>query len=32
MHWLGWIVVALAFIEGGWLAFDGGRASSSAIT
>ncbi|KAA3607149.1 MAG: hypothetical protein DWQ01_15720 [Planctomycetota bacterium] len=26
MHWLAWIVVALAFIEGGWLAFDGGRA------
>ncbi|RPJ80524.1 MAG: hypothetical protein EHM13_11910 [Acidobacteria bacterium] len=26
MHWLGWIVVALALIEGGWLAFDGGRA------
>ncbi|BBO23554.1 conserved hypothetical protein [Candidatus Nitrosymbiomonas proteolyticus] len=26
MHWLGWIVLALAFIEGGWLAFDGGRA------
>lgn len=26
MHWLGWVVVALALIEGGWLAFDGGRA------
>ena len=26
MHWLGWIVVALAFIEGGWLAFDGSHA------
>ncbi len=26
MHWLGWIVLTLAFIEGGWLAFDGGRA------
>lgn len=26
MHWLGWVVVALAFFEGGWLAFDGGRA------
>jgi len=26
MHWLGWVVVTLAFIEGGWLAFDGGRA------
>jgi len=25
-HWLGWIVLLLAFIEGGWLAFDGGRA------
>ena len=23
MHWLAWVVVALAFIEGGWLAFDG---------
>ncbi len=19
MHWLGWVVLALAFIEGGWL-------------
>ncbi len=26
MHWLGWMVLALAFIEGGWLAFDGSRA------
>ncbi|MEZ6195762.1 MAG: hypothetical protein R3F20_08540 [Planctomycetota bacterium] len=26
MHWLGWIVVALAVLEGGWMAFDGGRA------
>ena len=26
MHWLGWIVVALALLEGGWLAFDGSRA------
>lgn len=26
MHWLRWVVVALALIEGGWLAFDGGRA------
>lgn len=26
MHWLSWIVLLLAFIEGGWLAFDGGRA------
>jgi hypothetical protein len=26
MHWLGWVVLLLAFIEGGWLAFDGGRA------
>jgi len=26
MHWLGWVVVALALIEGGWLAFDGARA------
>ena len=26
MHWLAWVVVALAFVEGGWLAFDGGRA------
>lgn len=26
MHWLGWVVVLLAFIEGGWLAFDGGHA------
>ncbi|MCA9069343.1 MAG: hypothetical protein KDA84_10490 [Planctomycetaceae bacterium] len=26
MHWLGWVVLLLAFVEGGWLAFDGGRA------
>jgi hypothetical protein len=26
MHWLGWIVLSLAFVEGGWMAFDGGRA------
>ena len=26
MHWLGWVVLTLALIEGGWLAFDGGRA------
>ena len=26
MHWLAWVVVALAFVEAGWLAFDGGRA------
>ncbi len=26
MHWVGWIVVAFALVEGGWLAFDGGRA------
>lgn len=26
MHWLGWIVVALAFTVGGWFAFDGGTA------
>ncbi len=26
MHWLGWIVVLFAFIEGGWLAYDGGHA------
>lgn len=26
MHWLGWIVVVLALLEAGWLAFDGGRA------
>ena len=26
MHWLGWIVVSLAVVEGGWLAFDGGHA------
>ena len=23
MHWLGWIVIALAVLEGGWFAFDG---------
>ena len=26
MHWLGWIVVLLAVIEGGWFAYDGGHA------
>ena len=26
MHWLEWLVVVLALIEGGWLAFDGTRA------
>ncbi|HFD86840.1 MAG TPA: hypothetical protein ENJ35_04095 [Gammaproteobacteria bacterium] len=26
MHKLAWIVLVLAFIEGGWLTFDGGRA------
>lgn len=26
MHWLGWIVILLAFTEGGWLAFDGAHA------
>jgi hypothetical protein len=26
LHWLGWLVVVLASIEGGWLAFDGTRA------
>lgn len=26
MHWSGWIVLAIAFILGGWLAFDGGHA------
>lgn len=26
MHWIGWIVVLLALLEGGWLAFDGGHA------
>lgn len=26
MHWLGWIVVLLALVEGGWFAFDGGHA------
>ncbi len=23
MHWIGWIVVVLALVEGGWLLFDG---------
>ena len=26
MHWLGWVVVALALFVGGWFAFEGGRA------
>ena len=26
LHWLAWLVVLLALIEGGWLAFDGGHA------
>lgn len=26
MHRLGWVVLVLAFIEAGWLTFDGGRA------
>ena len=26
MHPLGWVVLLLAFVEGGWLAFDGSRA------
>lgn len=26
MHWLGWLILLLAFVEGGWLAFDGGHA------
>jgi len=26
MHWLDWMILGLAFIEGGWLAFDGGHA------
>jgi hypothetical protein len=26
MHWLRWVVLLLAVLEGGWLAFDGGRA------
>jgi hypothetical protein len=26
LHWLKWLVVVLALIEGGWLAFDGGHA------
>jgi hypothetical protein len=26
MHWLAWVALLLAFFDGGWLAFDGGRA------
>jgi hypothetical protein len=26
MHGLGWVVLVMALVEGGWLAFDGGRA------
>ncbi len=26
MVWLRWVVIVLAFVESGWLAFDGGRA------
>ena len=26
LHWVGWLVLMLALIEGGWFAFDGGRA------
>lgn len=26
MHWLKWVIFFLALVEGGWLAFDGGRA------
>ncbi len=26
MHWLAWVVLVLAFVEGGWLAVDGGHA------
>jgi len=26
MHWVGWIIIVIAVILGGWLAFDGGRA------
>lgn len=26
MEWLRWVVVVLALVEGGWLAFDGTRA------
>jgi hypothetical protein len=26
MHWLKWVVIALALFQGGWLTFDGGRA------
>jgi len=26
MHWTGWIVITLAVLTGGWMAFDGSRA------
>ncbi len=26
IHWTGWLVVALVLLNGGWMAFDGGRA------
>jgi hypothetical protein len=26
MHWTGWIVAALAALNGGWMTFDGARA------
>ncbi len=26
MHWTGWIVALLMFVNGGWMAFDGARA------
>ena len=26
MHWLKWILLALALLQGGWLVFDGTRA------
>ena len=26
IHWTGWLVVALVLVNGGWMAFDGGRA------
>jgi len=26
MHWLGWLVVMFAILEGGWFAFDGAHA------
>lgn len=26
MHWLGWVVLFLALVEGGWMAFDGAHA------